>query len=212
MLATVEMNPWLSIPASDYEAHMSDLGVMQMQMLNNCLQQIIAEKKPASALVLGSATGNGFEHFLNSETQFVKAIDINPEYCEILKKRFSEKILGLDVECIDLNEVQLLDGFYDLVHCALVFEYVDIPNLLKKIKGVVKTDGWMSVVLQQPSIKTSPVTQTSYKSLEKLSGFMHLISSDEFVKMASEAGFHLIKKQEMLLPTGKSFFIGIFNI
>lgn len=206
------MNPWLSIPASDYEAHMSDAAVGQTQMLNKCLGQIIAEKKPLSALVLGSATGNGFEHFINSETQHVKAVDINPEYCRILENRFSGKIKSLDVVCKDLLEVHLPGCTYDLVHCALIFEYVDVPKLLQKIKSAVSHNGWMTVVLQQSSPKSAPVTKTSYKSLENLTGFMNLIESVEFVKMAADAGFHIQKEYEIVLESGKKFYVGIFKL
>lgn len=163
-------------------------------------------------MVLGSATGNGFEHFFNIETEHVKAIDINPEYCEILEKRFTGKIAGLDVICKDLNNIQLPGLAYDPVHCALIFEYLDVPKLLQKIRSAVNHDGWMTVVLQQPSPNEAPITKTIFKSLGNLSGFMRLIESVEFVKMAAEAGFQVEKEHEIVLESGKKFYVGIFKI
>lgn len=204
-------NPWLSIPASDYEAHMSDTRVGQAQLLNSWLGEVIPEKNPESVLVLGSSSGNGFEHLITNKTRKVKAVDINPEYCKILESRFSGKIPGLEVVCTEISELQLPVATFDLVHCALIFEYVEVSGLLLKIRYALKPGGWMSVILQQPSQHLTAVTKTSFESLEKLSEIMHLIPADDFRNMAALADFRVFKEKEIILESGKKFYLAIFN-
>jgi LmbE family N-acetylglucosaminyl deacetylase len=55
-------NPWLDIPADDYVGHMSDAVVAQHPALNRILRETLEDVRPASVLVLGCSTGNGFEH------------------------------------------------------------------------------------------------------------------------------------------------------
>jgi hypothetical protein len=37
-------NPWLSIPASDYEAHMGDSGAKQLTLLSGAFKELLAGK------------------------------------------------------------------------------------------------------------------------------------------------------------------------
>ena len=55
-------NPWLRIPASDYEAHMALPQVSQTQALNKLMASSLAQYTPRSLAVIGCTTGNGFEH------------------------------------------------------------------------------------------------------------------------------------------------------
>jgi len=205
-------NPWLSISASDYEGHMCDPSVGQYQMLNNFFKEVLERTNPESVVVFGSSAGNGFEHLINRKTKLVKAIDINPEYCEILKHRFSGMIRGLEVECSDISSVQTASNAYDLAHCALIFEYVDVEKLLVRIKNALKPDGCMSVVLQQPCSEKDPVTKTSFKNLEKLRDLMHLIDSADFRELAINEGFDVFSEKNIVLDTGKKFYSGIFKV
>lgn len=205
-------NPWLSIPAGDYEGHMSDSHVGQSEMLSNFFREILDLKNPESLVVFGSSTGNGFEHLLNRNTKLVTAIDINPEYCEILTNHFSGKIAGLNVELSEISTIQIPSSAYDLAHCALIFEYVDAKTFLPKIRKALKPGGWMSVVLQQPCTENDPVTKTSFKSLEKLRDFMHLIPSSDFRELASNVGFKVLIEKDIVLNTGKNFYSAIFKV
>lgn len=205
-------NPWLSIPASDYDGHMSDPAVDQLQMLNNFFREVLDLKNPDSMVVFGSSTGNGFEHINTRKPKLVKAIDINPEYCQILERRFSGIIPGLEVECSDILTFKMASSAYDLAHCALIFEYLDAKVFLQKIRKSLKPGGWMSVVLQQPCTENDPVTKTSFKSLEKLGDFMHLIPSADFRASALKVGFEVFTEKDIVLNSGKRFYSGIFKV
>jgi len=69
-------NPWLHIPASDYEAHMSLPEVAQAQAINELFASVLQEYTPASLAVFGCTTGNGFEHIDSSKTRRIVATAI----------------------------------------------------------------------------------------------------------------------------------------
>jgi len=53
-------NPWLQIPAEDYEGHLSVPNVDQLQMLNKIFANVLNEVPPQSIAALGCTTGNKF--------------------------------------------------------------------------------------------------------------------------------------------------------
>src|SRR4030042_5806407 len=55
-------NPWLQIPACDYEAHMALPEVAQTQAISKLMASALKEYAPASLAVMGCTTGNGFDH------------------------------------------------------------------------------------------------------------------------------------------------------
>ena len=128
-------NPWFQIPADDYEGHMSDGNVRQQQALNEILKNVLAEYSPESLCVLGCTTGNGFEHINMQVTKRVVGVDINREYLEILHNRFGKQIPGMKLICNDLKELDLPADSFDLIHAALIFEYVDVDKTLNKISN-----------------------------------------------------------------------------
>jgi hypothetical protein len=48
-----------------------------------------------------------------------------------------------------------------MIHAALLFEYVDVEITLSKISKWLKGNGVLSVVLQLPNDKSSPVSERS---------------------------------------------------
>jgi len=66
-------NPWLGIPAADYEAHMALPEVGQARALAALFASALEEYAPESLAVPGCATGNGFEHIDASKTRRVAA-------------------------------------------------------------------------------------------------------------------------------------------
>lgn len=91
------INPWLYIPASDYDAHMALPEVAQAQALSSLMAAALAEYAPSSLAVIGCATGNGFEHINTAHTPRVVGIDINPDYLKILGVRFGGRIPRLEL-------------------------------------------------------------------------------------------------------------------
>ncbi len=204
-------NPWLRIPAVDYENHMKDPSVCQAELLNREMGRLLARFAPERLAVIGSTTGNGFEHIDSKITKKVLAIDINPDYCRILKERFGELVYGLEVLCRDVSGIEQLPGSFDMIHCALVFEYVDPSKALIMIRKSLANNGILTAILQIQDNKQSPVTKTKFESLQKLENQMRLVNPDSFAGMAGNAGFVMLEEELITLETGKSFYKGIFK-
>jgi len=64
-----DMNPWLTVSASDYEGHMIAAG--QLGALSAIFRDVYLEQRPRRLAVLGCATGKGFEHIESSVTEHV---------------------------------------------------------------------------------------------------------------------------------------------
>jgi len=205
-----EYNPWLDIPASDYEGHMADPQVGQLQMLNRLFKRVLAETRPAAVAVLGCATGNGFEHIDPAVTRYILGVDINPVYLELARQRYGAILGSLELKCADLHTDCFGGRQFDLIYAGLVFEHVDAAVVLAHIYKALKPQGRLAVVLQMPNRGLPAVSSTSYSSLEKLAPTMHLFEPDQFATLAHAAGFVQSQAELITLPSGKEFYYGIF--
>ena len=204
-------NPWLQIPASDYEAHMTLPEVAQAQAINELFASALKEYAPASLAVLGCTTGNGFEHIDSLQTRRVVGIDINPEYLTILKSRFEAKIPCLETVEADFSEPGFRLEQVSMVFAALVFEYVNVRDALQSIERCMAAGATLVAVLQLPSGKSAPVTATRYRSLELLAPLMRLVSPVEFSDITADVGLRELKKDTVPLNMGKAFFVGYYR-
>jgi ubiquinone/menaquinone biosynthesis C-methylase UbiE len=204
-------NPWLHIPATDYEAHMALAEVAQTQALNALFASALAEYSPSSIAVLGCTTGNGFEHIDTSQIKRVVGVDINAEYLAVLKSLFWDKIPCLKVVEADFTTSDFRIEPVSMVFAALVFEYVNVRDAVLSIERCMIPGGMLVAVLQLPSTKSAPVTATPYTSLEFLTPFMKLVSPDEFSSNCSSVDLLELKTDTVLLKMGKAFFAGYYR-
>jgi SAM-dependent methyltransferase len=204
-------NPWLDIQIEDYEKHMAAPSVIQLQMLDTIFEEVLDKSSPASVCVLGCTAGNGFQHLINRNLKRVVGIDINQIYLAECRAWFIEDVPNLELICADLNEFDLNEDVFDLIHAALIFEYVEVGPVLAKIHKWLKPGGILSVVLQIPSELSSPVSETNCVPLQRLSSLMHLIKPADFKDIASENGLMELGSKEIELKKGKSFYAGIYE-
>lgn len=197
-------NPWLQIPSSNYEGHMLKVG--QIQALNKITKEFLETYMPSGFALLGCCTGNGLEHVDSEITSSVYAIDINPEYLEICKNRYASTIPGLKTLLIDIENEKLPVKDVDLCFAGLVFEYVDPPALIKNLEPVLREGGVLAIVIQQ-SGKAQFVSETEYKSLEKLSGISHEINENLLNKWMLDSRMKLLSRREVKLTDHKSFLV-----
>lgn len=135
------VNPWMSIPEADYVGHMSSPTVGQRLALNQILADALRITKPNAVLVVGCSNGNGLQHVNPTVTARVTGVDINPAYLQSLVDRFASPSFALDVRCADLNVSEFERETYDLVHAALVFEYLRWQRLLPRLAAALKLPG-----------------------------------------------------------------------
>lgn len=201
-------NPWHKIPAEDYEGHMSGENVLQLQALSKIFGNVISQTVPKSIMLLGCATGNGLEHLSGNEK--IICVDINPGYIELCRKRFSSKLPNMKLVCADLNKYDQQEELFDLVHAALIFEYIDVEPLLKKIFNWLKPGGHFSAVIQLESKITPAISETGFDSLKLLSPIHKLVNPASFRKNCMSIGFEGGKCKEVLLPGEKKFGLFLF--
>jgi len=204
-------NPWLQIPASDYEGHMSSPGVDQHSFLAQIFKKSLENHESSSIALLGCATGNGLEFVDKDATRRVTVFDINPEYLDILRQRYERSFAGLEVIEADLETCTIEAQVYSLVFAGLIFEYLDPRKVLPSIAGSLRRGGVMVTVLQLPALHLNKITKTPYASIKKLEMIMKLISPQDFKHMASETGLEEVKAKTVTLKSGKSFYIGTYS-
>ena len=203
-------NPWLQIPASDYEGHMGSPKVAQLTLLAQTFKEALNKHESKSIALLGCATGNGLEYINNNATRRITAIDINPEYLEILRQRFEDSIPGLEIVEADLEKCTIENQAYSLVFAGLIFEYLEPRALLNKRDSCLCHGGVMVSILQLPAQHLARVSETPYASLKTLNSIMKLISPQQFESMANEAGLREIEANSVTLESGKPFYIGTY--
>jgi len=198
-------NPWLAIPAEDYEGHMASPEVGQLQVLSELFGEAYRELWPARVAALGCATGNGFEHIDPQITSQVVGVDINPRYLEIARTRFAQRLPGLQLLAEDLTTCELAAAAFELVSATLVFEYLQPAPLLSRIADWLAPAGTLAAVLQLPGDACAQVTPTKFRSLECLAPVMRLVDPEEFLAAAAAAGLAVYRAREVPLPGGKRF-------
>ena len=171
------MNPWLSIPAADYDGHMGPDGADQQAPLAAIFAQVYAASRPSSVALLGCATGNGLGAIDPAVTPRIVGIDLNPEYLAVARQRHADLGGALDLRCADLLTWQLEGGGFALIQAALVFEHVDPTALAARIASWLEPAGICSVVLQlqRGARPATPVAASRFSSLQALAGSMHLV-------------------------------------
>jgi hypothetical protein len=206
-------NPWLSIPAADYEGHMGAAGVGQLAPLAEIFAQVYAAVRPASVAVLGCATGNGLEAIDPALTPRIVGVDVNPEYLAVARRRHARLGAALDLRCADLLACDLGAGAFALVHAALIFEHLEPAALAARIAGWLAPGGTCAAVLQlaRGTGAAAGVSPTKFTSLRALSGTMRLLAPDELRRSFAPHGLTESRAWEVPLPGDKAFHVGFFR-
>jgi len=203
-------NPWLSISAADYETHMASPEVGQLQFLNAVFKEILARQRPSSLLVPGCATGNGFEHIDSAVTKRVVAVDINPEYLTLLRKRFRNAAHRIETVDNDILACEFAPASFDLIFAGLIFEYTDASAALALFRTWLHRAGVLAVVLQLPDDRLAPVTETRFPSLQALAPTMKLMTAEVFDQAAAAQGFFRVEAEDRRLASGKRMYVASY--
>ena len=204
-----EENAWVHIPAQDHEAHMAEIG--QSAVLRDIFSRVYADTKPRRLLILGCTTGSDFEVVDPEVTEKSAGVDVNREYLEIARRKLKRLSGAIDLVHADVLHADLPCSEFDLIHVALLFEYVDPADLFHRIGEWLALDGVCSTVTQNPAEGVEPVSKTPYDSLLVLSGHMSLRGPDQVNSFALRAGLERISSGDVYLPMGKSFSVSTFR-
>ena len=202
-------NPWLAVPAGDYEGHMGVWGVDQLGPLRTILAEVYTQVRPARMAALGCGTGNGLDVVDPALTGRLVGVDLNPEYLSLAQERYPDLAAISQWMCADIDGCELDDGGFDLIHAALLFEYVDPAPLLPRIAGWLAPGGVLSVVSQLAG-GDAPISDTGFSSLRKLGELMRLVAPDRLRDLAARAGLTEVSSKQVPLARGKSFQAAMF--
>jgi SAM-dependent methyltransferase len=190
---------------------MGSPGVRQLEFLSRIFGELTIEFAPESLVVLGCATGNGFEHIERGRVRKLVGLDINPEYLEVCRRRYRESIPELELVCADFASFELEAASIDFAHAALFFEYVDPASAVKKISRWLKPRGILAAVLQLPSDSCGKVTETGFTSVRALEPAIRLVDPALLGRLVREAGFSEVRSARETLASGKEFFLGVYR-
>ena len=203
-------NPWLSVPLAEYERHMSSEEVRQLGVLSELFAEAISRCRPSSIAVLGIAGGNGLEHIDTTVTTRIVGLDLNPQYIETVRQRYSH-LPGLELHCTDLSEQRVDLEPVQLVHAALIFEHAGTERCLENAIALTAPGGNLSVVLQLPAEGGKAVGTSRFASIENLHAHFSFVRSASFCEWLAGRGFRLAHETTRKLPAGKAFRAGIFS-
>jgi SAM-dependent methyltransferase len=201
-------NPWTVVPAADYERHMGPEGVDQAGPLSAILQEVYLATQPDRLLVLGCTTGNGLEHVNPAVTKRVVGVDVNLQYLGIARQRFFHLGPRLELFCSEAEKFRAQPGSFDLVHAALIFEYLAPEALVRKVVEWLADGGTCSVVLQLPGGE-GPAAPT--KTMQIIEKAMKLVPPEELKRLFEHYGLACKREKTVPLRYGKSFWAGQFG-
>lgn len=210
LVSRLMSNPWLEVPLSDYESHMSLPVIAQAEMLANQLSEALHQFSPASVAVIGCSGGNGFDK-IPSITKRVVGVDINPSYIASASSRYLGRIPGLELHVADIETDPLPFDPVDLIYAALVFEYVSLPAVLGNLSRVCRPGARLVSVLQLPSKHVHAVSPSPYQSVQALAPLMHLVPPAKLAEGAASSGFTLESEKTLALKSGKEFAIHVYR-
>ena len=137
-------NPWRTLPHDIYEKHMGHENVHQLQMLSLILREqlaLVADMAKPTVAVLGITGGNGLANVIAGQYKAIIGIDINEEYLEICRKRYSH-MQELELHQLDLmteksRVVNILTAC-DLIAANLIIKHIHLNNFMDIVSNLEK--------------------------------------------------------------------------
>jgi ubiquinone/menaquinone biosynthesis C-methylase UbiE len=162
--------------------------------------------------VLGCTTGADFEAVDPAVTEVAVGVDINAHYLAAAASRSAALGRRVQFICGDVLNVTLSQASFDLVHAALLLEYVDAGRLFHRVHRWLAVHGVFSIISQPPIPGVAAVSTTKYESLRRLAGQMSLRSADEIEEIGACEGFAVKTRRMLELPSGKILCHSMFEV
>ena len=188
---------------------MDAAGVDQLGPLRAIFADVYQTVRPSRIAVLGCGTGNGLDVIDPAVTKRLVGVDLNATYLDLARQRHPGLTAIAEWSCAPVESCALDAATFDLIHAALLFEYVDTTALMPRIARWLAPQGTLSVVLQLPSDEAQ-ISETAFASLRALTGLMRLVPPDELRDCATSAGLVARSERPVPLARGKSFWAATF--
>lgn len=196
-------NPFLEIPIEIYEKHMSLDSVQQLQTLNGIMRDQLNRYDVSTGMILGVAGGNGLEHVEKNKFDVVYGVDVNPQYLETCKQRFSHLGTHFKGLCFDLADLSSCLPKSELIIANLIIEYIGCEAFACHMQKI--RPKYISAVIQ---VNTGDgfVSDSPYlHAFDRVAEVHHQIEETELKHSLSRLGYSCILSEEYPLPNGKLF-------
>ncbi len=194
-------NPWREVPLDQYERHMAEQKVYQLQELNRLMERQLNGYPVNSVAILGVAGGNGLEHIEADQYESVVGVDINDEYLNACWRRYPKLQSCLKLICADLRKPEISLPQVDLVIANLVLEYIGIGCFFHCLDTI--RPRLVSCVVQQGQ-KENVVSPSPYvQELQRVEEIYQDIDPTGLVARMREAGWVVMLREEIPMPNGK---------
>lgn len=201
-------NPWSVVQASDYERYMGPAGVDQLAPLGALFQEAVLAAQPDRLMLVGCSTGNGLEHVDPSVTRRIVGLDVNLQHLGIARQRFFHLGPRLELYATDVADFRSPPASFDLVHAALVLEYLHPEVLIRRVVEWLAEKGSFSVVLELPGGEAPDAPSRAIQIITKA---MKLVPPEELAELCAHYGLQLRRQKEVPLRYGKRFWHGVFG-
>lgn len=194
-------NPWEEIDLSDYENHMKQSSVMQLQCLNNMMKIQFDLYPIESVTILGVAGGNGLEHVDTNKIKKVYGVDINRKYLNECAERYKNSDGVFEFICTDLTDDKTVIPCADMIMADLLIEYIGyecFKNIVVQAKPV-----YVSCVVQV-NTDSGFVSESPYiHAFDELDKVHHQIDENGLTETMKGIDYIFISNDEQELPNGK---------
>lgn len=188
---------------------MGPAGTDELSPLSTLFAKAYAARQPRRLALLGVATGNGLEHVDVRLTGRVVGLDVNLSYLAVARQRQRRLGAALQLQCADVERAELDRGRFDLVHAALLLEYVDVRVVVPRVSSWLAPEGAFTVVLELPG--GAALADSRYPAVRALAGAARLVPPQELRGLAEAEG--LVERRAFVvpLPSGRRYFVALYE-
>ncbi len=201
-------NPWSVVQASDYERYMGPAGVDQLAPLGTLFQEAVLAAQPDRLLLVGCSTGNGLEHVDPSVTRRIVGVDVNLQHLGIARQRFFHLGPRLELYTADVADFRSPAQSFDLVHAALVLEYLHPEVLVRKVAEWLAEHGTFSAVVQLPG---GEPPEPPSRALQLILRAAKLVPPEDLTELCAHYGLQLRRQKEVPLKHGVRLWHGVYG-
>ena len=198
-------NPWKHIDLSDYEEHMADPGVGQLQAFSRILKEQMRDWRPERVCMLGGGPGAGLEHVDKSHVRRVFLLDINASYLTESRARHPELSDILETRVCDLGEPATELPQCDLMEANLFIEYIGVETFGELVRRNLDKFRVLSCTIQKNNANSFVSTSPTAHKLASLGDLHHDIAEADLTAALEKIGLRMVKRKVYELPNGKEF-------
>lgn len=196
------VNPWMEIELADYEKHMSNETVYQLQSMNQIMKNQLYTYPADSVMILGIAGGNGLEHVNCSTYNKVYGVDINEQYLRACRERYSHLSKVFSTICEDLTSDNLQLPHSELLIANLLIEYIGYKSFLNVVRVVYPQ--YVSCIIQIDT-EEAFVSESPYSHVfDRLDIVHHQIEEKALTNAMSSIRYKCLGLSKHDLPNGKA--------